>query len=108
MPPETKIYLVILALGLVNYLPRVVPMVLLSRLTIPEVVREWLGLVPAAVLAAIILPSLLMPEGKLDLTFNNKYLLAAVPTFLVAKKTQSLVWTLLAGMLSMAALQQII
>lgn len=93
---------------MVNYLPRVVPMVILSRLKIPDPVIQWLELVPAAVLAAIVVPSLLMPENQLNITLHNKYLLASIPTIVAAKLTSSLVWTLLLGMVTMAILQQVI
>ncbi len=105
MPFQTKIYLIILGMWVANYLPRMLPMVILSRLKIPGPVAQWLGFVPAAVLAAIIAPSLLMPDRYLYLSLHNTYLLSAVPAALVAVKTRSLVWTLLAGMLAMSLLQ---
>lgn len=109
MPVQTKIYLVILGMWLANYLPRMIPMVVLSKLKIPDLVIRWLGFVPVAVLAAILLPDLVMPEPayRLSLGLQNKYLLAALPAFVVAAKTRSLVWTLIAGMLVMALLQYI-
>lgn len=105
MPEQTKIYLLILGLWMVNYLPRMFPMVILSKLKIPEPVIWWLGFVPAAVLAAIIAPAILMPESGLSISFANSYLVAAVPAFGVAIKTRSLVWTLLVGMAVMALVQ---
>lgn len=105
MPAETKIYILILGLGLINFLPRVLPMVILSKFQMPQVVVDWLGFVPAAVLAAIVAPYILMPENTLFISTDNKYLLAAIPSFAIARKTNSLIWTLLAGMLSMALLQ---
>jgi len=95
----------IIGLWFVNYLPRVVPMVVLSKIKIPKPVIWWLGFVPAAVLGAIIAPALLMPDQKLFISLENKYLLASIPTFGIAVKTRSLVWTLLAGMLATALLQ---
>lgn len=103
--PETKIYLLILGLWVVNYIPRVLPMVVLSKLKIPEPVIQWLGFVPAAVLAAIIAPSVLMPDNRLFVSIDNTYLLAAMPAFAAAFKTRSLVWTLITGMAAMALLQ---
>ena len=80
-------------------------MVVLSKIKMPEPVIRWLGFVPAAVLAAIIVPSVLMPETRLLISFNNNYLLSAIPAFAVAFKTRSLVWTLVVGMAVMALLQ---
>lgn len=102
---QTKVYLLILGLWVVNYLPRVFPMVVLSKLKIPDVIIEWLGFVPAAVLAAITAQAVLMPDQKLFISLENNYLLAAIPAFAIALKTRSLVWTLISGMLAMALLQ---
>lgn len=105
MQIEAKIYLLILGLWIVNYLPRMFPMLILSRLNIPEPIIKWLGFIPAAVLSAITAQSILMPDKQLFLSLQNNYLLAAIPTFAIAIKTRSLVWTLIAGMLFMALLQ---
>lgn len=105
MSMQTKIYLVILGMWAANYLPRMLPMVVLSKLKIPQPVIWWLGFVPAAVLGAILAPSILMPDKTLFISWHNNYLAAAVPALLVAVKTRSLGWTLLAGMLAMALLQ---
>ncbi len=95
----------ILGMWVANYLPRMLPMVVLSRLKIPQQVIWWLGFVPAAVLGAIIAPSILMPDNRLLLSWHNNHLVAAIPAFAAAVKTRSLVWTLLAGMAAMALLQ---
>lgn len=49
MSLQAKIYFVILGLWVSNYLPRATPMLMLSKLKIPENVILWLGFVPAAV-----------------------------------------------------------
>jgi len=105
MPVQSKIYLVIIGMWVANYLPRMIPMVVLSKMKIPRPVIWWLGFVPAAVLAAIIAPSLLMPDQELLISLENKCLLSAFPAFAVAIKTKSLVWTLIIGMVCMALLQ---
>lgn len=106
---ETKVYLLILGMGLSNYIPRMVPMVVLSKLEIPKVILTWLEFVPAAVLAAILAPTLLIPDNNvINISLHNNYLIAAIPSLLVANKTKSLVWTLLTGMVSMALVQILI
>lgn len=105
MQIQTKIYLIILGLWIVNYVPRMLPMIVLSKLNIPEPIIKWLGFIPAAVLSAITFQSILMPDQKLAIDLQNPYLLSAIPTFAIAIKTRSMVSTLIAGMLSMALLQ---
>lgn len=101
---ESKILIVILGASLVNYIPRMLPAVFLSKIRIPGALSQWLDFVPAAVLAALVAQEVCMPGGGLDLSLANKNLLAALPTLAAAILTRSLALTLLAGIASAAAL----
>jgi branched-subunit amino acid transport protein len=92
----------IVGMALVTYLPRVLPVWLLSARSLPAVVVAWLRYIPAAVLAAMLFPSLLLVEQRLDVGFQNLYFWAALPTLLVAWKTRSLFGSVVAGMLLVA------
>ena len=85
-------------MGLATYLPRLLPILLLSSKKLPLVVVAWLRYVPVAVLSAMLLPSLAVREGGLDFSGSNLYMWAAIPTFLVAWKTRSLFGSVLVGM----------
>ena len=87
----------------VTYLPRVLPVWLFASKSLPPLVSAWLRFVPVAVLAAMLLPSLVVSENHLDLTPHNLFLWAAIPTFLVAWKTHSLFGSVITGMLVVAA-----
>lgn len=102
MSGQAKIYLLILGMWVVNYLPRLLPMVILSKLKIPQPVIDWLGFIPAAVLAAIIVPSVVMPDGQMNVSLHNDFLITSIPAFLIAIKTRNMVWTLVTGMFVMA------
>lgn len=101
---DRQILILILGTALVTYLPRMLPLVVLSRARLPEVFLRWLGFIPAAVLAALLAPGLLLPQGKLALT-GNPYLLAAIPAGLVAVKTRSMALTIVSGMAAMVFFQ---
>ncbi len=88
----------IVGMALVTYLPRLLPLWLLSARSLPPLVVAWLRYVPPAVLAAMLLPAVLAPERRLNLSVENLYLLAALPTLLVAWRTRSLFWSVVAGM----------
>lgn len=92
--------LLFLGMALVTYLPRFLPLFVLSRVKIPRLFALWLGYVPVAVLAALVAPGLLLSEGKLFLSVNNSYLLASLPTFIAAVKTRNMFLTILMGMAS--------
>jgi len=82
----------------VTYLPRVLPALLLQGRPLPPFLTAWLKYVPVAVLAALLLPSLLVAEDRLNLAWDNLYLWAAIPAGLVALKTRSMFITVLVGM----------
>ncbi|MEW8957584.1 hypothetical protein MHOCP_12910 [Moorella humiferrea] len=102
---DKQILIIILGTAVVTYLPRMLPLVVLSRVRLPEVFLRWLSYVPAAVLAALLAPGLLLPDGKLSLA-ANPYLLAAIPTGFVALKTRSMALTILTGMVAMVLIQR--
>ncbi len=91
-------------MALVTYIPRVLPLLILSRLKLSKLVLEWLGLLPVAILGALLFPVLFMPKGELSLSFTNPFLLASIPTFMVAIKTKNLLLTVLLGMVALVVL----
>ena len=98
---EKIIFLTILGMALVTYLPRALPVWLLASRPLPAPVITWLRYVPAAVLAAMLFPSLLLPEARQ--TEGYLYLYAALPTLLVAWKWRSLFGAVVVGMAFVAA-----
>lgn len=93
------LYLV-LGMGLVTYLPRMLPLMILSRRRLHPWLKEWLELIPAAILSALIAPMLFTQSTPRLLFLGKPELLAAVPTLLFAIKTRSLAGTVIIGMLA--------
>jgi len=54
-----KFGLVVLGMGVVTYIPRWLPLFFLSRRSLPQWLVEWLDLIPAAILGALLLPELI-------------------------------------------------
>jgi branched-subunit amino acid transport protein len=99
---QNTIALTIVAMGIVTYMPRLLPVLLLTRKGrsgsgLTPWIEAWLRHVPAAVLAAMLLPSLFIADGHMSLRLDNLYLWAAVPTLLIAWKTRSLFGAVIAG-----------
>ncbi len=92
--------LLMLAMGAVTYLPRMLPLVVLSRRALPAWFAEWLELIPVAILSALITPTLFAHSDPRLFTLSKVELLAAIPTLLCALKTRSLAGTVIIGMLS--------
>ncbi len=93
------VLLTIVGMAVVTYLPRVFPLLALTGRKLPEVVRSWLGYVPAAVLAAMLLPSLVLVDGRMAINGDNLFLIAALPTFAAAILTRNLFVPVLVGMI---------
>lgn len=97
---STSSYLVlIMGMGLVTYLPRWLPLSILSRRRLPRWLVEWLDLIPIAILSALILPLLVTSGQPRHLDLLRPELLVAIPAFLFALKTRSLGGTVVVGML---------
>lgn len=95
---STVIWLTIAGVGLGTYLLRLSFIALWQKLRIPGVINQALAYVPAAVLAALVLPALLRPEGFIDLSTGNLRLLAGLAAAAVAWCSRSVLLTLAAGM----------
>lgn len=98
MDQQTTVLITLLGMGLVTYLPRLLPAWFLRGRELPPFLVAWLRYVPVAVLAALLLPSLLVQDGQMALHWNNLYLWAAVPAIFVAWKKKSMFLTVLVGM----------
>ena len=90
---------VILGMGLVTFLPRWLPLVYLTKRNLPSWLVEWLDLIPAAILSALLLPELVTSGTPRTMDFLRPELAVAVPTFLFAIFTKSLGGTVVIGML---------
>ncbi len=70
-----------------------------GRLRFPPRLSAALGFVPPAVLTAIIVPAVLIPDGqRIDASLGNPYLLAALAALGVALWRRDLLLTIVFGM----------
>lgn len=95
---QQTIFLTILGMMAVTYVPRALPLLALAQRTLPEAVIRWLGFIPVAVLSAMLLPTLVATDRGLDFSAENIFLWAAIPTFVVCWKTKSFIGTIVTGM----------
>ena len=95
---QTHVVLLALGMGLVTYLPRWVPLFLLSGRKLPRWFTDWLDLIPVAILSALVAPELLLSGRPPQFDLLQPKLWVALPTFLFAMWTKSLGGTVLFGM----------
>lgn len=105
MEVRWDILLIILGTAIVTFLPRVIPLMVLSRFELPEWSIRWLNFVPISIMAALLGQELFLEDGQWIPIFHNLNLLAAIPVFIVAIHTKSLLMTVLAGVASLMILQ---
>jgi branched-subunit amino acid transport protein len=92
-----KIWLIIIGMALVTYLPRLLPLTNLQAETLPGWLRRSLHYVPIAVLSAIVGVEFLPSQGWLHYTPDAR-LLAGLAAVGLAWYTRSTILTILGGM----------
>ena len=93
-----KIWIVILVVSLVTFLMRASFLLFADPHKFPQGFRRALLYVPPAVLAAIVAPGLLMPEGAMDVTPGNARWIAGLAAFVVAARVRHPLAAIAAGM----------
>jgi len=95
------LWLVIFAVGALTYLSRLSFIALFARWPMPPLVARALRFVPAAMLAAIVLPAVALRNGG----FVPDQSAAALVAALVAWRTRSVAATMVVGMVALWILQ---
>lgn len=101
-------WLVVVAIGVGTFLLRFSFLYLFERLGgVPDRVERALRFVPAAVLSALVLPAVLAPDGTPTVAGNLRLVAAAVAA-VVAVRTESILWTIVAGLVALGALEVVV
>lgn len=90
-------------MALVTYVPRVLPVAVLTRVRLPGAAARWLEHVPAAALAALLAPLVLGDQPVLSLAPR---VLSALVALAVARWKRDLTLTVVAGVLVMYLAQR--
>lgn len=98
-------FLIIIGCGLVTWLPRVVPFLLVRKIRIPDVVLRFLSYVPLCILTALFVQNLLIHRAGQLPGINYEYCYASIPTIITAIISKNLMWIVVIGMLSMALIR---
>lgn len=102
---DAAVWAAVVAVALGTWAFRLSFVVLLGYLEeVPPRVDRVLQLIPAAVIAAIIGPNLLLVDGSLAIGADNEQLLAGLVAVVVAWYTKNMFATIAVGMLTLWAL----
>lgn len=106
---DLRIWIVIVAGGVLTYALRGSFIFTYNRFNdIPDAFERSLEFVPAAVLAALVLPGLLVQNGQVVASPTNSRLLAGAIAFSVAWTTEDMLATIVAGMVAFWGLQFVV
>ena len=98
----------IAGMTLVTYASRYTMIGLLGRWALPPWARRWLEFVPVAALTAIIVPSVLAPQGSVDFGLSNHHIWAALVGAVVAWRTRHTLATITAALAAFWLLRAIL
>jgi branched-subunit amino acid transport protein len=99
MSKGATIWLVIFAVGAINYIARLSFIALFARREMPPLLDRALKHVPAAMLTAIVVPAVVfIAPGALRLDLGNAKLIAAAAALAVAAWSRSTTLTIVVGM----------
>lgn len=103
-PPGSQVWLAIVVAGLGTFLLRASFLFLFERVGgVPPRLERALRYVPAAVLAALVIPAIVAADGSPTILGNDR-LLAGTAAALVAWRTESVLATIVVGMVTLVAL----
>jgi branched-subunit amino acid transport protein len=89
----------ILAMAVITFATRY-SLFALPNLRFPLLVRQGLHYVPSAVLSAIVIPGMFMPDGEhFDVALDNAYLLVGLASIAIAAWSRHLLATIGGGLL---------
>ncbi|HFI0420848.1 TPA: AzlD domain-containing protein [Streptococcus suis] len=104
---KTNILLIILAAALVTWVPRVLPFVLTQNKSLPPRMVKFLSFLPITIIFALTLSSIMDEEvGSLPSLLPVESL-ALIPTFLVVLRTKNILFAVVVGVMTTAALRLI-
>lgn len=105
MEVSWTILIIIIGCALVTLIPRVLPLMLLSQMELPKSLVHWLKHVPVAVMAALLAQELFLSNNLFSISENFLKIIAAIPAFIIAILTKSLLGTVIVGVISMMFLR---
>lgn len=105
MEIHLDVLLIILGTGLVTLIPRVLPLVLLSKINLPGWFLTWLRFIPVTVMTALLTEELFVKNHHISLLGRPFELIAIIPSFLAAIFFRSLLGTVVVGVVSVALLR---
>ncbi|WP_210137632.1 AzlD domain-containing protein [Staphylococcus sp. GDH8C109P] len=108
MTTTLHMLLIIVLCGVVTWLTRIIPFILITKIKLSETVVKWLSFIPITLFTALIVDGVLeQHEDSMVYSVNLPFLVTMLPTIIIAIITRSLTITIVSGILIMAVLRWI-
>lgn len=105
---KSEIIIFILGAGIVTYLTRFPLLVLSKKKDIPEGLLKYMRYIAPSILTALITPAIFIQNNKLNLSFSNIYIIAAIITSLVAYFSKNMLASVITGVCCVGMLSLLI
>lgn len=91
----------------INFILRVTPLALFSRIELPRAVQRWLSFVPIAVMGALVASEVFPSNAQWSASTTGPGVIASVATMIAFRFTRSFLGSTLVGMLSFVLLRSL-
>ena len=98
----------IVAMGIVTYLVRLAPFLIIRKFQVPRIVEEWITYLGEGILISLLLPYLLLEGKDFSISIGNVKIISAVLCAVIAVKTKSLILTIICGVSGVMILSEIV
>ncbi|CEF17440.1 Branched-chain amino acid transport protein [Staphylococcus xylosus] len=106
MTTTIHMLIIIVLCGVVTWLTRIIPFILITKIKLSERMIKWLSFIPITLFTALIIDGLIeQQEGVMGYTINVPFLITMLPTIVIAVISRSLTITILSGIIIMAMLR---
>ncbi|WP_412989520.1 AzlD domain-containing protein [Pediococcus siamensis] len=105
MALSIKILATIVGCGLVTWLSRVIPFVLVKNFDLPAWLIRYLSFVPLVIMTALIMENIFTHHAGSLPTIDYENLFATIPTFIAAIISKSLIVIVVVGIVCMALIR---
>ena len=83
-------------------------MVISGKREIPPKLTKFMSFIAPAILTSLIVPTIFISKGNIDISFNNKYLIAAVITILAAYFSKNILVAMITGITTVGILMYVL
>lgn len=102
---RTEIFFIIMGMAAVTFFTRFASVALFQQTGVPAWFERWMKHVPTGILTALIMPTLLLPKGYVDVSLQNHYLVAGIVSALAAYLFRNVIITMSLGLITMLSLR---